>query len=163
LRHTHNGEAARMSRNAGRQASRARKRALHTKLDNGIDDLRDRIATTAEAHKSLKAALKDLTTQKRDAGRTPKHNRAGSSKFDGVKIPKLALQASGVSVSSGNSEGSAISHSQDLPDDPDFTNPFLDLDDHVMLASEQQYNIYHPALDMPDFDVALYHDEAWGY
>jgi hypothetical protein len=49
-----------------------------------MDDVRAQIVTTSQAQKELKAKLKDLTEKKKEAGRTPRHNRAAAHKFDSV-------------------------------------------------------------------------------
>jgi len=89
LRNPNNDESARMGKNVGRQANRTRKRREHNKLDDGIDMVKEKLASTAQEQKDLKARLKDLQVQKKEAGRTPRHNRPSTSQFDDVHIPKI--------------------------------------------------------------------------
>jgi hypothetical protein len=51
--------------------------------------VRESLATTSQAQKELKAKLKDLTEKKKEAGRTPRHNRAATQKFEGIDIPPI--------------------------------------------------------------------------
>ena len=75
LRNTHNSEIARMTRTISRRAHNAHRRANHNAIDKDIDEVRENIATASLANRELKAQLKDLTEKKKEAGRTPRHNR----------------------------------------------------------------------------------------
>lgn len=88
FRNPHNGQIDRMTRSITRQAKNAHRRATHQDLDDNIDDVRERITNASQVQKELRAQLKDLTEQKKEAGRTPRHNRS-TSKFDNVKIPPI--------------------------------------------------------------------------
>jgi uncharacterized protein YeeX (DUF496 family) len=77
-----------MTRSLTCQTKNARRCATHKDLDDNIDDVREHIATASQTQKELQTKLKDLTDQKKEAGRTPRHNRS-TSNFDGVKIPPI--------------------------------------------------------------------------
>jgi hypothetical protein len=89
LRNTHNSEIARMSRTVGRRAHNAQRRATHNFIDRNLDEIRESIAMASQMQKELKAKLKDLTEKKKEAGRTPRHNRTSTEMFSNVVIPPI--------------------------------------------------------------------------
>jgi chromosome segregation ATPase len=89
LRNNNNSEVARLSRLVSRRNHQARRRSDHHAIDDSMDDVQAQIVTTSQAQKELKAKLKDLTEKKKEAGRTPRHNRAAAHKFDSVRIPAI--------------------------------------------------------------------------
>lgn len=89
MRNINNSEKDRLSRIVSRRNTQAHRRWAHNVIDDDIDEVRSRIAATADTQKDLKAQLKDLTEKKKESGRTPRHNRAAAQKFDGVQIPTI--------------------------------------------------------------------------
>jgi uncharacterized protein YlxW (UPF0749 family) len=87
-RNPHNTEVDRAKRAATRRTNNAQRRAIHNDLDSNIDDVREQISAASHAQKELKAKLKDLTEKKKEAGRTPRHNRS-RSRYDGIEIPTI--------------------------------------------------------------------------
>lgn len=88
FRNPHDGQIDRMTCSITHQTKNAHRRATHQDLNDNIDDLQERITNASQAQKELRAQLKDLTEQKKEAGRTPRHNQS-TSKFDDVKIPLI--------------------------------------------------------------------------
>lgn len=107
-----------MRRNLGRQSTRAERTRTHLKLDNQITEVKSLLTTDtpSQTTKDLKAQLKDLQAQKKEAGKSPRHSQAPSNRFN-VPIPKIqGLQLSQQSnhtsqsppVSPENSESNGI-------------------------------------------------------
>jgi hypothetical protein len=87
LRNRHNSELDRITRSVTCRTHNARRRTIHNDLDDDIEGVRKEIAATSSMNKELKAQLKDLTEQKKELGRTPRHNQSGSS-YD-IEIPVI--------------------------------------------------------------------------
>jgi hypothetical protein len=89
LSNPNNSEVTQLTRLVSRRRHSARRRAVHNTIDDNIEEVQEDFAMTSQAQKELKAKLKDLTEMKKEAGRTPKHNRAATRKFDGIDTPQI--------------------------------------------------------------------------
>lgn len=79
-----------MSRNLGRQSTRAERTRTHLQLNNQISEVKSLLTTGAPSQttKDLKAQLKDIQAKKKEAGKSPRHSQASSNRFD-IPIPKI--------------------------------------------------------------------------
>lgn len=78
-----------MARSISRTSGRQKLRREHSDLENGISDTRKELADATQRKKTLDAKLKALNTEKKDLGRTPRHNTAAARKSGSSTIPKL--------------------------------------------------------------------------
>lgn len=77
-----------MSRNMGRQAHRTQQSTHHLKLDNKIADLKSDLNSSTQKAKEIKAQLKELTVQKKEAGKSPRKTQTSINHFN-FPIPKI--------------------------------------------------------------------------
>jgi hypothetical protein len=86
LRNQNNTDKARMRRAFGLQNAVNKKKKVHGELDNKITDIREHLDSVSQTKKDLQQQLKDLNTEKKDQGRSP---RKGRKLDDVTNLPQI--------------------------------------------------------------------------
>lgn len=90
LRNPHNSDAARMKRAVGRQVRGQKRRSDHQALNHEIEDVRTQLSELSGTEKSLRAHLKTLNEQKKDAGRAPRNLSSATASSSALSQPAAA-------------------------------------------------------------------------